>query len=419
MTSLPYLPQPFKFTGQVSKPLVVLATSELRLAKLKTIEETVTTADGIVKTRPGDVEITAYSGETYPIKREIFDGGYQVLWGAGDQKVARRLVQKRLAWPISSDTAKFDYGPDRGEVEVSKGSWLYQSDQLDFGAINATANTVGHLILGPVDELQRRDYASQLENLRWFLAVLPAVLSVLAVGGFVLAKQSSNAVLVHWMLLGEIALLGLAAFFIRRSKTQAWVAKGCAQLGASACQRFQCVVRLLGQMESVEFSEMAIWRAANANGTSINGSQLLANTKEHEQLLQSLNTEIEQRDHNVHLAHLIEGWADGSALLAMVLMLCLSVALLFSHNSWLHFAALVLPALVGSLHLVARNSQSVQIANAAQELSERLKFLRAQLTKPRPESDVTELLRAVCGAVGGYSQAELQRAMSLKVPIPV
>ena len=142
-------------SGEVSEPIVVLSRSEIRNAEILETQQDFQTADGFVTGRPGDVVVTAYGGERYPIPRSVFFGTYEVIGQVGRRLVARRLIHTRRAWPVVSANAAFDYGKGRGTVAVMKGAWLYQTDDADFGVINPDVKHKGHTEAGTVASLSR------------------------------------------------------------------------------------------------------------------------------------------------------------------------------------------------------------------------------------------------------------------------
>ena len=91
-----------RFTGSsVGRPMLILSLPEIRVTEELAAPERFTTRDGVVVGRPGDMAVTAYGGERYPIPREVFFCTYEVLGRVGPEFIAQRLVHVRRAWEVS------------------------------------------------------------------------------------------------------------------------------------------------------------------------------------------------------------------------------------------------------------------------------------------------------------------------------
>lgn len=414
--------------GLLGEPFFVLSISEIRNGEILEKKETFQTADGDVIGRPGDVAITAYGGERYPILRSVFFGAYQVLGRIGKRMIARRLVHVRVAWEVTSPDAEFDYGPDRGVASVERGGWIYSSDDNDFGTINNAVKHRGHVTVGPVADVVAVHWWRRLEWVGAILTFLPAVLTLLAL----LSLQVSLEVPPREALAGLLTIveatilacgIGCALWMERNN----WRLKASVSAGASIARKFQVAVKMLGWTVSEDFPQMALWRAgqdipfqqspAAANADAGDLAALRA------QLAEAASEIEAQLKRNSELERVGEAGQILAVILVLVINLCM---ILGSHWAPLELASIWLPSVLGSLHSLTHRKRSADRMATLREYLEQLRFVKVQLQAQSAASESSELispeqvavLQLLCRATGEYCQEELRIALAQRPTLP-
>jgi hypothetical protein len=401
-------------TKDLGQELVVLSTSEIRTAERAEQAIVVETADGPVRARLGDFIVSMPNGERYPIRPAIYFGSYEVVSVVGRWHVGRRLRHPRRAWPVRTAALEFDYGAERGVVSATRGAWLYQSDEHDFGLINEAAQRVSYAVVGTATELASRDWRARFTLLSSTLIGLPPVL----IGISVLAL-SFHAV-TDALLIVEALLLLLGAGAAWWSRRENWPLKAALVAGQQMARDYQAAVAALGLPTSDRFPMMTLWRAAqdDAAGQAPPTTNQLRDVKDLvDRTVDQLRKEAEGHHRAARFTGLLP-WAVAFAMLA-----CVPV-LLATHHQGLKLFTIWLPSVLGAAHAWHWHRQVEQRAHAAGEMSRMLLFVKTRLVAlaPREESDheseVVASLRMLCLCVAQHSQGELCMAAAEEAHVP-
>ncbi len=398
---------------------MVIARPEIRECEELKQPQRFKTRDGIVAGRKGDFAITAYGVERYPILRDIFLGAYEEIGRVGDDIVAKRLIHVRRAWEVLDDNATFDYGDGRGKVAVPRGSWLYQSDETDFGTTHYEVKHAGHVEAGAEASMSGIDWGGRRDRWVLMLGMLPCVLSLLALCA-VLAPTiaPSWSWLAQALICLEVALLVAGGIAVVAIKRQRWMLKACVQSALDLGREFQAAARLLGQPESTHFPGMALWRAAQ--------SPQPVSTADAHNLLQSLKAALAGRLHrlrqSMEQAHRREFLARWLTVAAVAVVLAANVSLIRgSHSVLAEFAVIWLPTVVAAMHGFDLRRRSAERLAAMRAFADELRFVQTRLYE-REGASVEErgaVLVLLCRAAARYGQHELQLALAVEAPLPV
>ncbi|HLK39081.1 MAG TPA: hypothetical protein VKU41_20105, partial [Polyangiaceae bacterium] len=253
------------FEGELGEPAIVLSLPEMRHAELLETEQQFDTVDGFVTGHPGEVAITGATGERWPVHASVFYGTYEVIGRIGRRLIARRLVHPRRAWPVISENATFNYGERRGTVVVERGSWLYQSDDNDFGTINASVMRKVHAEVGSEASVLRRDWRAGFDAVMTALAVLPVLLALIALMALWAGEECKN--LAQLLLLGESVLLMIGALLVWRVRRERWGLRSAVRSSRELAAKFEVAARLLGHPGSQAFPSMNLWRGAQTDAS--------------------------------------------------------------------------------------------------------------------------------------------------------
>jgi hypothetical protein len=369
--------------------------------------------------REGDFAVTSHEGERYPILRDIFLGAYETVGRIGRDVVARRLIHVRRAWEVLEDGASFDYGPGRGRVPVSRGSWLYQSDDDDFGIVHDKVKHNGHVEASEEQALSNIDWGRRRDRWVLVLGTLPCVLSLLALCALLSPVIAPTlGWLAPTLICVEIALLvaGVAAVVV--IKQQRWVLKACTHSALELGREFQVAARLLGQPESSQFPGMALWRAAQAPRPVV--------ATDVPDLLETLKSALAGRLHKlrqgIERAHRREVLVRILTGAAVVIVLLANLSLFRGGHSLLAELAVVwLPTLIAAMHGIDLRRRSAERLTAMRTFADELRFVHRRLYE-REASSIDErnaVLVVLCRSAARYGQHELQLALAVEAPIPV
>jgi hypothetical protein len=417
--------------GELGAPLYVLSLPEVRVAEILTSDTSFQTADGDVIGRAGDIAITAYGGERYPIPGKVFYGAYEIIGQVGDRLVARRLIHVRTAWPIISEDAEYDYGPDRGLVSVSRDGWLYQSDDSDFGVINPEQKLRGHVEVGDVLEVSRVAWHRRFAVTASFLIALPPVLTALALLSLDLSYGTEARWVPTALALFETILLLAGVGIILLMRWNHWALKAAMSAGVEVAVQFQAAAELLGEDSSREFAQMALWRAAQnpcqpGNSMPCHSADSAAKVaKVREQLGRTL-VDIECK---VAYGRAMEHWATVAELAAIVIVILTNIWLItVTHVVILKLFAIWLPSVIGAFHAISYHRRTSDRIPVLSEFLRQLAFVKSQLQmlyapncadSPEISRAREAALRLLCKVVGQYCQQELQLAMAQRPNMPV
>jgi len=413
------------FKGSPLGPeLLVLSLPQIRSAQLIVEPTRFDTRDGLIVVQPGDVAITAYGKEQYPIHREVFLGAYEVLGRVEQDLVAERLIHVRRAWEVLGDGGSFDYGPGRGIATVERGSWLYQSSDDDFGTVGAEVKHQGHLLVGPADAADRTDWHARTERITNLLGALPPLLILLALSSWVATMHHAANPLPASLVALEVVLLVAGAATVWTMKRRRWFLRACVQRALSLGPEFASAVALLGHARSRLFPGMALWRAAQSR--SLDADESRPSTGDDASLLQTLHDALVRRlrmlDDEIHHAHRREAIASWATVIAFGLVLLGNLSLLYGvHATAIEMLVIWVPALLSAVHAFDLRRRTAERVAALRELGDRLRFaqsrLRADGGSSGPARDAA--LRVICVAAARFSQRELKMALAAEAPLPV
>lgn len=404
---------------------MVLSNSEIRVAERATVAGVLETSDGPVRVRPGDFIVTMPQGERFPILAPIYFGTYEVLSNVGNWFVGRRLLHPRRAWPIESAGAELDYGQGRGWVSGVRGDWIYQSDDADYGLINAEAKSQAYVAVGKASELDNAERAVQRFNrFTSAVALLPPVLTGLAL--LALHWHDAYPAVAEALLIAEVLLLVLGVWGAWHMRTRRWSLRVAIVSADAIARRFQVAAQAAGVAASELFPMMSLWRAAQGE---IDATPML--TQDRITTLKSLIDESYQHIlHDLERHHRLERRADLLSWLAVaVVLFCLGMVAM-AHQQPYKLLAIWLPSVVGAAHAWTWRRQSLGRVNAASEMLKELRFIKARLvsvhsgasvqgTQAAAESDALAAVRMLCHTIARYSQRELRFTAAETAGIPV
>lgn len=401
-------------SGEVGPPLVVISRSEIRTAEALERPAAFETRDGYVEGRAGDIAITMRSGERFPILADVFYGTYEVIGRVGNRMVVRRLTHERRAWPVVSDHAEFDYGDDRGAVSVAVDGWLYQSDDSDFGIINADVKLESHVVVGPLDRVEAAEWAKRFRSGATLLAFMPALLSLLAL--LALADVGKHRVA---FLVAETALLVCGSAGALWMKRDRWSQRAAVVSAVRIAREFQVAVELLGHKPSLLFPGVTLWRAAQGPDAERAGlghePDAATSTALRARLAQTVAATLVSIRNEIGRYARTEHAARGATLAAILAIIaCNLVLLTHDHIEAVELLSVWLPSLVGALHAFNARRQVVERLAALGEFAGQLKFVSDQLFALVPRhaqpaskavaDDFRITLKLLCRIVGQHSQ---------------
>jgi hypothetical protein len=409
--------------------MYVLTRPDIRNAE-RVLKETVyRTSTGDVVGRPGERDIAVTQGEeTYPIPSRVFYGTYEVINEHGPRMIARRLVHVRLAQEVTSADAEFDYGTG-GIVSVDRGGWLYQSDDGDHGMVSKEKKQVGHIEVGPIEEV---DQAPWNQRFRWanaFLTFLPPVLTLLAL----LSLEASHEPSTEWFARTgpavETALLVLGLGVAVWIRSQRWALKAAVSAGMKVSQRFQLASEILGEGSSQAFPQMTLWRAAQTPPRKDPGTLFSPqNVERFKTLRQHLGATQDEINRGIELNERVERAGERAELLAVALAVAGNLFLLASHSTLIELASLWLPSVIGAFHALRSHRRSAERVPLLNDFAKQLKYVKTRLQvlndwRPDEPADTSaereSVLRFTCKIIGQYCQAELQQAVSQHPDLPM
>lgn len=426
--------------GEISGPILVISIRDVRSAELLSHDTELLTADGVVLGRPGDVVITMpQGGERYPILKSVFYGAYQIIGQSQNHVVAQRIMHIRRAWPVISDDAEFNYGADRGRVTVARGGWLYQSDDDDFGLINASVKHTSHTEVGSERAIAGQDWAARYRIVTLGLTFLPPVLTLLALLAFAQPEVSNVASksLPSLLLALETVLIAAGVALFGWLRADKWTLKASVKSGLELARRFQPAVELLGQRPSIDFPNMTLWRAAQDPETGSPCARV-APTEQQQALLLKIKQEIaallESIRASLHRHHRQERLATGMTLTAVSMIIvcnCLLTLMQPSHRGpaagagVIELLAIWIPSLIGSIHAFHFRRRTSQHGETLSEFRAQLEFVKVRIYAPVPEDDhsarqaLCANLRLLCKIIAHYNQREIEYALADQPQVPV
>jgi hypothetical protein len=413
-----------RYRGELGEEIVVLSTTEIRIAHQSLERSTVDTADGPVTARSGDFVVATSVGDRYPIPAPIFLGTYEILRRFGNWFVGRRLVHRRRAWPVISPGAEFDYGPDRGWVSAQKGSWLYQSDDGDYGLINRDASQQSHTVVCSVVELRATDWIQLTKRLTRVLGLLPPLLAGLAAVAF--ALQSSHPRLAFSLLLVEASLLVAGVCVALLARVRRWSLRAAVSSEMAVAHAFQVAAEAIGQPASRAFPTMVLWRAAQTETTG----SLALSPERMRAIKDQLSATIDRLSERLKDLHRTERVVDAVSWTAAVGIVVVLFVAGLSHTRELKLIAIWIPAVVGACHAWVWARRIGERTSVDSELVRMLQFVRTRLVALAPTDDVAggsseaqgelrEVLRLLCRCIAGYCQHELRLSASERATVPV
>lgn len=410
-----------RFLGKHGEELVVLSQSVIRTARRLDVQVDIQTADGMITGRVGDMVMTTDTGEQYPILSKIFYGTYQILGRVGSRFVCRRLLHARRAWTVISAQAEFDYG--RGLVSVARGSWVYQSDDTDYGVINSAVKHAAHIDLGGAKQFKATDWNRLVRRTALVSAFLPPVMTVVALAAY--SAALTHSIIQSQILLGvEAILLAVGVLVVWMARKQRWFLKAALASETWISHEFQSAVELLGQEPSRAFPSMALWRAAQADDTELQTYSAVDLRAVKDKLYAACDRVLHETERN----HRDEHWAAVLAWIAAgAIMVCIILALC-THSPIFEVLAILLPSIVSSAHAYVSRRQTVQRIGSGREFLSQLEFVKKQLNEVSTSANasasinndhVTATLRVLCRVAAEYTQQQLEFALREEPGLPV
>ncbi|MGF6508213.1 hypothetical protein [Paraburkholderia sp. 32] len=425
-------------SGTVGDSILVLTRPDIRSAEELTAPARYQTADGVVHGRPGDIAMMGYGGEQWPIKRTVFLGTYKVLGRVGQYFIGERLLHVRRAWPVTSESAVFDYGSDRGKVPVARGGWIYQSDDNDYGTVNREVKHVGHLEIDDEDRIVSGTWADRYD--RWTLALtaLPPILSFLALLAFAAAAEQMRYWISPVLIAVETVLLIMGATLVWWIRKDRWLLKACIAMGQDLCVRYQVAVELLGNAPSTDFPGMSLWRCAQSQvldgkdakvePKQADNEPAPASTAERDaRLKEEIGATLEQLTNKIESCHKRERLSSWATNAAFFVILLVNVYLLgVADQPYVELAGIWLPALISATHSFNFRRRTTDRIGAMTEFRLQLRFVQTRLFDMSPgegtsgsAADRAATLRLLCSIVAQHSQREFLFALSNEADFPV
>jgi hypothetical protein len=412
--------------GKFGEEVVVVSTSEVRVAEKLLADEVVDTADGPVKGRAGDFVILTESAERYPIRSSVFLGAYQVLGRVGTRYIARRLLHARRAWPIDSAAAELNYGSGRGTVTGERGGWIYRSDDDDYGLVNNKQNTATHIVAGTARALDRASWEVLFRRTSLALIVLPPLMTLLALAALVASTTYGRQDLASALLASEGALLIAGVGVAWWVKHRRWSTRAAIRFADRIARDFQVAAEMLGEPRSELFPGMVLWRAAQSEAPVAGPFQ----PQQLRELKDKVAHACDRSKREVERHRTAEAIASlASAAAAIVVIGCIA-ALMFVHDERIELAAIWLPSVIGALHALNWNRQVAARKDATREYLSELRCVRAQLFAlagedhgaSRDERHLDQLvatLRTLCRISAEQAQRELRFVLGEDPNLPI
>lgn len=429
-SKLPNFEKPELISGELGEPFLVLSISEIRQAEECHDVQIIQTADGPVHTRPGDLVVSMPNGERYPISSVIYFGTYEVLGMAGRHLVGRRLYHARFAWEVMSSSVEITYGQDRGTVSGNRGDWIYQSDDSDYGLINAQASTQSYVSVGSKADFDAIDWSSRTDLVGLLLNTMAPVLTFLALLSYSAYSGylgDPEGYLGSGLLLCEALLILLALAIVFQSRKGSWSLKKAVERSFDLALYSQDFAEAIGERGSALFPNMVLWRAVQRPNDSMASFKrdCLENVKDKLNiLLDNERVKLEKLRNLETLAH--------SAIYAAgaVILLTISVLLFFKHSWWLEIFAIWLPSVVAALHSFSYRKNVQQSIATGEEFVVEMAFVKQRLTAlthakndieigSEAHIEVSSVLRLLCKCIAQVTQGEVARAAAGKLDIPV
>lgn len=414
------------FKGSALGPTtIILSRPEIRSAQVITRKETFDTYDGLITGSPGDIAITAYGKERYPIKNKVFLGSYEILGRIDHDLIAERLVHVRYAWEVLDHGSTFDYGDGRGVVEIKRGGWLYQSDVEDFGTIHPDIKVKSHFLVGHKPEIIGSNWQTRSENMTNILSTIPPFLSLLALLAFASTSQLGQGNKISAAItLVETLILIVSAFFFWKMRHRRWLLRACVQKAIELGLEFKSAAELLGHTPSTDFPGMVLWRAAQSKRPE--SSTTSTPPEREKELLNDLHGAITNRLHKIKSEikriQTREEIASKATTLAFTAVLLANALLLLNHHGLLiEITVIWAPAAVAAIHTFDLRRRTAERVAIMQHFYDRLSFAQSRLRADNGEtaSTRTTILRLICTAAAQFSQRELKLAISLEPPLPI
>jgi hypothetical protein len=425
MSAIPRTPPPELFRGELDSELVVLSLPTVRIALRLDKEVEIETADGLVNGRPGDFVITTPSGESFPVLEAVYYGTYRILGRVGKRYVGQRLLHARRAWPVKSEIAELHYGPGRGTVAAQRGGWVYQSDDNDYGFINADLKEQAHVVVGKASELSTTSWRKRFRIAVLAIGLLPPTLSFSALLAF--AARVNHPRASELLLATEALLPTLGVATVWWVQKQRWALKAAVDSAFTVSREFQIAAEALGERPSDMFPGMTLWRAAQSDRSGLPrlGIESLRAIKSQVQTTCArMHSEIEQHDtvenRVTHLSRVSAGLVIASILAATI----------WTKMELFEFAAIWLPTVVGAIHASISRRQIVRRISAGRQFLSELKFVRTQLfalvpddssvpVKPEELELLGATIKMLCRATAEHTQHQVEFAISEGPNLPV
>jgi hypothetical protein len=407
--------------GKIGAPMYVLSLPQIREVELLDTETEVLTTNGLVKGRRGDVVVTAK--DRYPIVHSVFYGTYEVIGRVDNRLVARRLIHVRKARKVLSLSADLKLSGRQDVLAVERDGWVYQSDDDDVGPISAAAARTGHAEVGRIEQVNSVAWSRRLECLTWFLTFLPPVMTAIEALTHGLPKWGRTSLLSFETLL---LATGVGAFIWARLHRWELKAVVTDKERARFLARFQSAAELLGDRRSVDFPQMALWRAAQSpelHARAYSGD----NAKMLEDLRKQVAQTIPEIKAKIAPARRIETISTVGGIVAVACVLASNLCLILRDWSPIELVAVCLPSLIGALHALGQQKRVADQIPLLTELARQLEFIRTQLLRHAGWSETETAdsrasreatLRTLCKVIGQYSQAELRLAIRSQLSIP-
>lgn len=407
----------------------LLSKPDVRSGQVLAAQSEFETRDGFVTGRVGDIAVTGYGKERWPIKREIFLGSYKVLGHVGDYVVAQRLIHVRHAWRVESAGATFDYGDGRGRVDASSGGWLYQSADDDFGYLHPSVAEEGHQFVGSQADIKSTSWAKRVAWAQGVLVLLPPVMAALALLALLANLLCWNLPVGHLFSYVELALLVGGAILVWRMHVEKWIQRSLVESGQAICLRFQCALSLLNEPTSQLFPAMTLWSAYQkfkipGAAPRTLGSQIPINFDHVKQVRTQIGEVLGEIAGAEISAHRVERAILWATFFAFVGVVSINIALVSGLNSITAEAAVIwLPYLLATTHAFALRRKLADRQSDDLSLAKVLSFVNLHLLRIESakavDDQLDENIRLLCGVIANHGQKQLEYASADRPQLPV
>ncbi|MFN7938161.1 MAG: hypothetical protein U0R19_32840 [Bryobacteraceae bacterium] len=411
------------YKGQLGDELMILSLPVIRTAEKIEHAEVRKTSDGKQSGEAGGFLVRSEEGVVFYIGERRFYGSYMILGNVGPKYICQRQLHVRRAWEVVGEDGVLFFYLNRPPIHLEERAWVYQSDDDDFGLIHARAMHDAHINLGTVEDFRQSGLAEDVYRTTWLIALLPPVLTLIAILAYTAAMQGHSA-MSALLLSCEAILLTGAVVLISYARKHLWFFKAAMKSATRIAAEFQQAAQILGQTTCTMFPSMALWRAAQ-----MEPPPLTFTSEEFHQLRERVIHTESQMAKQTHRHHKHESWGEWLVWITCALILACVGAAIYTHGPVFEVIAILLPSIVTAVHAYLARRQTLHRVDAGKAFLSELRFVKEQLNALArgPIVDPAKIdrdrfaavLRVLCKAVAQHTQRELEFALREQPNLPL